>query len=112
MAGSQGQELVIIGNYDNTHDFRLEAENIPIILDTVDQIDANVSGLDITSSNSSSDLIRWGGTGFEVGEIRCRLGAIPNLSEGKKHCWFIVYDPTNVNGVVFGPIDLIAVALP
>ena len=112
MGGNQIQEVVIVGNYDNTNDFRLESDNVPLVLDSVTQIDANVAGLDVTSTNQSSDLIRWNVVGFEVGKIQCKFGAIPNLTGGMKNCWFIVFDPTNLNGVVFGPIDLVAIELP
>jgi len=111
MAGNQ-EEVVYVGDYDNTNDFRLESDGVALPLDDVIQIDANVSGLDISSTNQPADLIRWNVLGFEVGEIHCRLGAIPSLSGGIKNCWFIVFDPTNPNGVVFGPIDLVAIELP
>jgi hypothetical protein len=106
------EEIVYIGDYDNTIDLRLDSDGTAIPLDSVTQIDANIEGVGVTSANAADDLIRWDQLGYAEGEIRCQFGAITDLPEGHRNCWFIVYDPTNPHGVVFGPVKLWIIQLP
>jgi hypothetical protein len=105
-------EIVYLGDYDNTNDFRLESDSIALDMSSVTQINANINGVDIVSTNQSSDIIRWDLAGYGEGEIRCKLGATANLNVGLANLWFLVFDPTNANGVVFGPIILELHLLP
>lgn len=106
------QEVVYIGDYDNTNDFRLQSDGTAIPLDSVTEIIANINGVVIVSTNLGADLIRWNQLGFEVGEVRCRFGAAIGLEPGYAPCYLIVKDPTNPNGVVFGPTHLLILQLP
>lgn len=109
-------EIVYIGDYENTIDLRLDSEEAgvsgPISMPDVTQITANISGIDVVSTNQGGDAIRWNQVGYASGEIRCRFGDVAGLYPGNHLCWFIVVDPTNPDGVVFGPITLTCVALP
>jgi hypothetical protein len=101
-------ELVYIGTFDNTIDLRLESPpGTPIDLSGVTIITANINGLTVSSSNQSTDKIRWLQSGYETGEIRCKFGATPGLREGIANCWITIFDNTvNLNGVVFEPVKL------
>lgn len=98
-------ELVYIGNYDNRNDLRLDSNGVPISLSSVTKIDAKIGLVTVSSVNGATDLIRWNVVGYAVGEIRCKFGAVPGLSPGTWPCYFIAYEPTNPNGIVFGPVD-------
>lgn len=105
-------EIVFIGDYNNVNDFRLKTADVPIDLSPVTQIDLNINGIDVTSTNQGNDLVRWDQPGYETGEIRCKLGNIDGLVAGYAQMWITIYDPTNPNGVVFEPIRLEIHALP
>lgn len=106
------EEIIYLGQYENTLDFRLDSDGTALNLQEVTEISANIAGVDVVSANGANDLIRWNGVGFVTGEIRCRLGPAVGLMQGKFPCYFIVVDPTNPGGVVFGPVTLDIVALP
>ena len=105
-------EYVFKGDWENTNDFRLDSDGTALDLSSVTQIDANIAGVDIVSTNQADDLIRWSQVGFVTGEIRCQFGSAPGLMPGAWPCYFIVYDPVNVDGIVFGPMTLTVVQLP
>lgn len=106
------EELVYIGDYHNHNDFLLTNGGVAIDMSAVTQIDANIHGVDVVSTNQSADLIRWDQAGYQSGEIRCRFGAAPGLVPGSHPLRFVVYDPTNPNGVVFDDMTLLVVQLP
>jgi len=105
------EEVIYIGVYDNTNDLRLDSNGSPISLSSVTRIDAQMGLLSVTSENATNDPIRWNVAGFVAGEMRCKFGALEGLSPGSWPCYFIVYDPTNPNGVVFGPVTFHVKAL-
>lgn len=105
-------EIVFIGDWDNTNDLQLLSDGAAISTDSVTRIDANINGADVTSTNQSSDLLQWGGVNYLTGEVRCKLGAVTGLAPGPSDMYLIVYDPTNPNGVVFGPVRLTIIDLP
>lgn len=98
-------ETVYIGDYDNTNDLRLDSNGTAISLSSVTQIDAKIGLVEITSTNQGDDPIRWNVAGYTTGEIRCKFGGIEGLNPGHWPCYFIVYEPTNPNGIVFGPVS-------
>jgi len=106
------EEIIYIGSYDNTIDLLLNSDGVPIPLSTVTRIDANISGIDVTSTNQGSDLIRWDQAGYVEGEARCKFGGVTGLAEGYAQLWLTLYEPTNPNGVVFGPIHIEIHELP
>ena len=105
-------EIVYLGSYDNTNDFQLQSDGVAIDLSSVTNINANINGVDVLSTNQSNDLIRWDQVGYATGEIRCKFSSVSGLTDGGADCYFIVIDPTNTNGVVFGPITLYMLTLP
>jgi len=105
-------ELVYIGDYHNHNDFQLFNGSSAIDMSAVTQIDANINGVDVTSTNQSSDLIRWDQAGYKAGEIRCTFGAAVNLVPGNHNLYFIIYDPTNPNGIIFEGMTLLVIQLP
>ena len=105
-------EIVYIGDYHNRNDFILKDGDAPLDLSSVTQIDINIEGIDVSSTNQSADPVRWDQIGYETGEVRCTLGGISGLDEGNRRLWMVVIDPTNPNGVVYGPITIFFIALP
>lgn len=106
------EEVIYRGSYDNTIDLRLESDKVAIDLSTATTITANIEGVTTSSTNQSSDLIRWDQAGYETGEIRCQLGELTGLSVGTFDMWIIVEDTLNTDGIVFPPIVVRVVDLP
>jgi hypothetical protein len=105
-------EIIYIGSYNNTIDLRLESDGVPISTSSVTRIDANINGIDVSSTNQGSDLIIWDQLGYAEGEVRCRLGPVSGLEPYFGDMYLVVFDPTNPDGVIFGPITVKAVLLP
>ena len=109
------REAIIIGAYDNTHDFVLESGGFgsggwtALDLSSVIRIDGRLNNLSFTSLNNDSDPVRWAQNGYQLGEVRCELGNLAGLTPGLKRLYLITYDPTHPEGVVFGPYILQAV---
>jgi hypothetical protein len=98
--------IVYRGPYDRTHDFGLREDGAALSLESVTQIDINIGGVTVVSTNQPSDLVRWEQQGYSTGEVRCFPGRVPGIQLGWQPCWLIIYDPTLPNGVPFGPIEL------
>lgn len=106
------EEIIYIGSYDNTIDLRLDSDGTAISTSSITRIDANIGGVDVTSTNESTDPIRWAQLDYVEGEIRCKLGDADGLVPFLGDMYIVVFDPTNPDGVVFGPIAVKAVQLP
>lgn len=104
-------EVVYIGDYDNTNDLRLDSNGTPISLSSVTQIDAQMGTVSVSSTNQGDDPIRWNVAGYATGEMRCKFGSLEGLVPGVWPCYFIVYEPTNPNGIVFGPVNFRVLSL-
>ena len=107
-----GTEIVYIGDYDNTNDFILQSDGVAIDMSNITRIDANINGQVISSTNLSTDLIRWDQSGFQTGEIRCKFGTVVPTIEGLYGVTLIIFDVLNPKGVIFPVIPITAVALP
>jgi hypothetical protein len=88
---------------DNTVDLVLKADSIPVDLRSATKVE--VLDTDCTwavDSVASPDAFVIGGVD---GRITLQFGG-ETINAGTYKCQVIVYDPTNVNGVVWGEIQL------
>ena len=92
-------------SHDNTIDLLLEAKDVAQDLSSVTKITATFDNITITSVDHAAGAILWNNGGYDTGEIRLDLGgeAIP---AGGYDVPIVVYDPSNPNGVVWGPIHM------
>jgi hypothetical protein len=90
-------ETVFLGR-DNSVDLLLKADGVAADLSSVTKITASFKGTLISSENSTAGVIRWGGAGFDTGEIQLHLGG-QSIPVGKYSVPIVVYDAANANGI-------------
>lgn len=101
------EDVVYIGQYNNTLRYRLEGPpGTPLELSNVSRIVANINGVIVNSLNSAGHKILWDKSGYSTGEIRCELGAVPGLREGRASINFVIFDPDNASGLVFSSVPI------
>lgn len=106
-------ELVWL-EHDNYVRLVLIADGAPVSTSAITQVKTVFVPLEggsqqvVSSTNSSSDMIRWGQSGYETGEIRLFLGN-SGIPPGIYLAYLIVYDPEKPDGIVWGeePIKFI-----
>jgi len=98
-------EIVYLG-HDNTIDLQLKADGVAQDLSAVTKITATFGTLRISSTNKAAGVITWDQAGYSTGEIRMALGdeLIPAGGYGVP---IVVYDPSNTDGAVWGPINVL-----
>lgn len=101
-------EIAYLG-HDNSIDLVLKADGAAVDLTSVTRMTLSLGSVLIDSDNGSTDPIRWTKSDYVTGEVRLFLGGIsapPNTYDA----WLVVYDPSNVDGIVWGSIKIMIVA--
>lgn len=101
-------EIVYLG-HDNSIDLILKADDAAVDLASVTDMSLTLGTTLIESDNGDSDPIRWAKVGYDTGEIRLFLGG-ETITAGNYQAPLVVYDPTNVDGVVWGLIPIVVYA--
>jgi hypothetical protein len=65
-----------------------------------------VGKLLISSTNGSTQRIRWNGTTYVTGEVHLCLGSATDIPVHVYRAPIIVYDSTNTKGVMFGNVHI------
>lgn len=92
-------------NHDNTINLVLKEDGTAIDTSGLTKITVTLGGITFRSTNQSGDPIRWNQGGYETGEIRIDLGG-QNLSVGRHKATIVVYDATNIDGIVWGNLTI------
>lgn len=100
-------EIVWIGR-DNSIDLQLWASGTgssassAVLLTAATQVSLRLGQTVINSTDSTAGYIRWLQPGYKNGEIRIFLGATTlALSTGYYNAALVVFDPSNLSGVVW-----------
>jgi hypothetical protein len=94
------EEVIWIGR-DNSIDLRLYADSTEVDLGSVTEIRLSVGSVVIASTDSAAGEIRWNQAGYDTGEIRILAGSNTALSTGRFNGALVVYDASNLLGVVW-----------
>ena len=97
-------EIVYLG-HDNTIDLILKSDGTAEDLSGVTKITATFGDTLITSEDAAEGAITWDQDGYETGEIRMALGD-QDIDEGSYDVIIVIYDAVNINGIVWGTIDI------
>jgi hypothetical protein len=93
-------------NHSNTIDIVLTANGAPVDLTGVTQITLVVGDTTISSTNQSTDVIRWSQSGWVTGKVVLTLGG-QSIEEGTyPRCYLTVYDATWTSGLVWDVLQL------
>jgi hypothetical protein len=103
-------EIVWLG-HDNSVNRVLKSEGIAVALTSVTRMTLSFGSVLVDSDNGDADPIRWIKSDYAVGEIRMFLGG-QTIAAGSYQSPLVVYDATNVNGVVWGMIPIMVMADP
>lgn len=98
-------EIVYLG-HDNTIDFQLVADDEAQDLSAVTKITATFGTKRISSTDKAAGVITWDQAGYDTGEIRLALGG-ESIPAGGYEMYIVVYDPSNTDGVVWGPANVL-----
>jgi hypothetical protein len=60
----------------------------------------------IDSTDAATGYITWSQAGYDLGEIRITAGTLSELTTGAKVGRLIVYDGSNINGIVWDDIPI------
>jgi hypothetical protein len=101
--------LVYLG-HDNALDYILKADGVAVDLASVTRMTLTLGTTLIDSDNGEADPIRWIKNGYVTGQFRLVLGGQTITPGHYQNAWLVVYDPTNVAGVVFGSIPVFVIA--
>uniref|UniRef100_A0A6M3J7B9 Uncharacterized protein n=1 Tax=viral metagenome TaxID=1070528 RepID=A0A6M3J7B9_9ZZZZ len=100
--GNLEREIVWLGHPGNTIDLRLKSNDSYVDLIGVQTITLNFSGITLTSTNSTAQVVTWAKAGYLTGEVRINLGSQSTLISGEYDCRMVVYDLGDTAGVVWG----------
>jgi hypothetical protein len=103
-------EIVYLG-HDNTVDVILKADGVAVDLAPVTSMTLTVGTVLISSDNTAGDPILWVQGGYATGEVHIAIGG-ESITAGVYLAPLVVYDPTNLDGVVWGTIPLRVLADP
>lgn len=95
------REIVYLGR-DNAIELILKANNEAQSLSSVTHMELVVSG--VTYSSVTSGYFDWSGS--TTGYVSLTFGQSATLSPGTYDAELIVYDGSNVNGIIWGEIPL------
>lgn len=110
-------------SYGNTIDLKFLSDGSAVELSGVTSMVALIGGghsyVSLYSVNSSADIMIWGQASMATGEMRAKFGTVstvhfnlPARSVRDLDAWFVAYDSTNSNGIVYGPITITFKRLP
>lgn len=97
-------EIVFLA-HNNTIDLLLRADGVAQDLSAVTKITATFGATTITSEDHAAGSIKWNNAGYDTGEIRCDFGG-QIIPPGQYYVYFVVYDPVNTDGVVWGKLAI------
>lgn len=103
--------IVYLG-HDNALDYVLKADGVAVDLSSATRVTLTLGSTLVDSNNGDADPIRWAKSGYATGQIRLVLGGQVITPAHYQNAWLVVYDPTNVSGVVMGSIPIFVVADP
>ena len=101
-------EIVYLA-HDNWIDVILKADGVAVALTSVTRMTLTFGTKLIDSDNGDTDPIRWIKAGYATGEVRLFLGA-EAIAAGSYAAPLVVYDATNVEGIVWGLIPITVTA--
>jgi len=99
-------ETLYLG-HDNVIDRQAKIDGSAEDLSAVTKITATFDDILVESTSHISGEIRWNNTGYSSGEIRLCLGSNSEIIPGAYNVHIVTYDSDNLNGVVWGSIDII-----
>lgn len=97
-------ENVYLG-HSNTINLILKSNSTAVDLSGVTSMTLTFNGVLLTSTNTT-ESITWNQAGYATGEVRLHLGNQTTLSTGIYEAPLIVYESTDVNGIVWGTMPL------
>ena len=98
-------ELIYLG-HDNSIDLILKSDNVAVDLQSVTKMTISFDTVTISSDNGDTDPIRWRKSNYATGEARLFLGN-QNIPEGRYQAHMVVYDPVNIDGIVWGTVPIV-----
>ena len=106
-------EKVWLG-HDNSVNRVLKADGAALTneqMDAITDMTLSFGSVLVESDNGDADPIRWRKSGYATGEVRLFLGG-QTIAAGSYQAPLVVYDATNVNGVVWGMLPITVMADP
>ena len=102
-------ETIYLG-HDNTINLILRSDGTAIATASITKITLVIGDIVISSTNAATDHIRWNQSGYATGGVVIQLGH-EDLTAGRyNRCYLTVYDPNNVEGIVWGALNLYILA--
>ena len=98
------QEIVYLG-HDNYIDLILMANGVAQDLTGITKMTLTFGTKLVSSTNLSTDPILWKQAGYGTGEIRIFLGK-QSITPGNYSAPLILFDPVNVDGVVWDYVNV------
>jgi len=97
-------EIIYLG-HDNWIDVILKEDGAAKDLSGATRMTLSFDEVLIDSSNGESDPILWAKEGYATGQVKILLGA-EDISAGSYRAPLVVYDPDNLEGIVWGRIPI------
>jgi hypothetical protein len=98
------KELIWKG-HNNSVDLQLFSNDSAVDLSPITEMRIVMDdSIVIVSTNSASGSIKWNQAGYALGEIRITAGTYSCLSTGVHIGTLLVYDGSNLNGIVWDDI--------
>lgn len=97
-------EIIYIG-HDNTIDMELREDGVAVDLSSVTRMTLDFGGGNIIDSATSPFAFNWSSV---AGKVVFKLGN-QIISLGRHNVRLTVYDPANINGIVWGSFVVVVV---